>query len=199
MDPVSVGALSILPPVIAVVLALITKEVFSSLILGILSGTLIYTLKTDGNILVGTFNNAFEVMCNKFDLNIVLFCSLLGALVYVIYMAGASKAYGEWASSKIKGRRGALLSTAGLGLFIFIDDYFNCLTVGTVMRPISDKQRIARAKLAYIIDATAAPICIIAPISSWAAAVSSSLPDGSSIDGFQLFMQTICCNYYYNN
>ena len=101
MDPVSVGALSILPPVIAVVLALITKEVFSSLILGILSGTLIYTLKTDGNILVGTFNNAFEVMCNKFDLNIVLFCSLLGALVYVIYMAGASKAYGEWASSKI--------------------------------------------------------------------------------------------------
>jgi Na+/H+ antiporter NhaC len=197
MDPVSVGALSILPPVIAVVLALITKEVFSSLILGILSGTLIYTLKTDGNILVGTFNNAFEVMCNKFDLNIVLFCSLLGALVYVIYMAGASKAYGEWASSKIKGRRGALLSTAGLGLFIFIDDYFNCLTVGTVMRPISDKQRIARAKLAYIIDATAAPICIIAPISSWAAAVGSNLKDTKAFDSdIGAFVATIPWNFY---
>ena len=118
MDPVSVGVLSILPPVIAVVLALITKEVFSSLIVGILSGTLIYTLKTDGNIILGPVESALSVMGNKFDLNIVLFCSLLGALVYVIYMAGASKAYGNWATAKIKGRRSALLSTSALAALV---------------------------------------------------------------------------------
>lgn len=197
MDPVSVGVLSILPPVIAVVLALITKEVFSSLIVGILSGTLIYTLKTDGNIILGPVESALSVMGNKFDLNIVLFCSLLGALVYVIYMAGASKAYGNWATAKIKGRRSALLSTSALGAFIFIDDYFNCLTVGTVMRPITDKYKISREKLAYIIDSTAAPICIIAPVSSWAAAVGSNLKATNTFDSdIAAFCATIPWNFY---
>ena len=197
MDPVSVGVLSILPPVIAVVLALITKEVFSSLIVGILSGTLIYTLKTDGNIILGPVESALSVMGNKFDLNIVLFCSLLGALVYVIYMAGASKAYGNWATAKIKGRRSALLSTSALGAFIFIDDYFNCLTVGTVMRPITDKYKISREKLAYIIDSTAAPICIIAPVSSWAAAVGSNLKATNTFDSdIAAFCATIPWNFF---
>ena len=132
MESVSVGILSILPPLIAVVLALVTREVFSSLIIGILSGTLIYTIKTDGNVVVDTVQTAVKVMGNKFDLNIVLFCSLLGALVYIIYLAGASRAYGEWATRKIKGKKSVLLSTSALGAFIFIDDYFNCLTVGTV-------------------------------------------------------------------
>ncbi|MGN1282075.1 MAG: Na+/H+ antiporter NhaC family protein [Succinivibrio sp.] len=197
MDPVYVGALSVLPPVIAVVLALITKEVFSSLIVGILSGTLIYTIKTDGNLVLGTVQNAMSVMGNKFDLNIVLFCSLLGALVYVIYMAGASRAYGNWATAKIKSRRASLLSTSALGAFIFIDDYFNCLTVGTVMRPITDKYKVSRAKLAYIIDSTAAPICIIAPISSWAAAVGSNLKATNTFDSdIAAFCATIPWNFY---
>ncbi len=197
MDPVYVGALSLLPPVIAVALALITKEVFSSLLLGILSGTLIYTLKTDGNVVIDTLQTTVKVMGNKFDLNIVLFCSLLGALVYVIYLAGASKAYGNWATTKIKGRRSALLSTSALGAFIFIDDYFNCLTVGTVMRPITDKYRISRAKLAYIIDATAAPICIIAPISSWAAAVGSNLKATKAFESdIGAFVSAIPWNFY---
>ena len=197
MDPVSVGALSLLPPIIAVVLALVTKEVFSSLLLGILSGTLIYTIKTDGNLAIDTVQTAVKVMGNKFDLNIVLFCSLLGALVYVIYLAGASRAYGNWATTKIKGRRSALLSTSALGAFIFIDDYFNCLTVGTVMRPITDKYKISRAKLAYIIDATAAPICIIAPISSWAAAVGSNLKATKAFDSdIGAFVSAIPWNFY---
>lgn len=182
MESVSVGVLSLLPPLIAVVLALVTREVFSSLIIGILSGTLIYTLKTDGNVVVDTVQTAIKVMGNKFDLNIVLFCSLLGALVYIIYLAGASRAYGDWATKKIKGKKSALLSTSALGAFIFIDDYFNCLTVGTVMKPITDKYKISRAKLAYIIDSTAAPICIIAPISSWAAAVGSNLKSTNAFE-----------------
>ena len=197
MDSVSVGALSLLPPILAVSLALFTKEVFSSLLIGILSGTLIYTLKTDGNVVIDTFVTTVKVMGNKFDLNIVLFCSLLGGLVYVIYLAGASKAYGNWAATKIKGRRSALLSTSALGAFIFIDDYFNCLTVGTVMRPITDKFRISRAKLAYIIDATAAPICIIAPISSWAAAVGSNLKSTNAFESeIEAFVSAIPWNFY---
>lgn len=197
MESINAGILSILPPVIAVALALITKEVFSSLIIGILSGTLIYTLKTDGNVVVGTVENAINVMGNKFDLNIVLFCSLLGALVYVIYLAGGSKAYGQFAAKSINSKRKALLSTSALGGFIFIDDYFNCLTVGTVMRPVTDHYRISRAKLAYIIDSTAAPICIIAPISSWAAAVGSNLKDTKAFDSeIVAFISTIPWNFY---
>ncbi len=199
MDPLNAGWLSLLPPVIAVVLALTTKEVFSSLLIGILTGTAIYTVGTagDGSVIVGTIENAFKVASSRFDLSIILFCSLLGSLVYVISMAGATKAYGKWASSHISSRRGAMLSTSVLGAFIFIDDYFNCLTVGTVMRPITDNFKISREKLAYIIDATAAPVCIIAPISSWAAAVGSNLKDTNAFDSeMGAFVSTIPWNFY---
>lgn len=199
MDPINAGWLSILPPVIAVVLALTTKEVFSSLIIGILTGTFIYTINAggDGSVIVDTIGNTFQIAAAKFDLNIILFCSLLGSLVYVISLAGATKAYGKWASSHISGRRGAMLSTSVLGGFIFIDDYFNCLTVGTVMRPITDTFKISREKLAYIIDATAAPVCIIAPVSSWAAAVGSNLRDTKAFDSeMGAFIATIPWNFY---
>lgn len=198
MEPYYAGVLSILPPIIAVGLALITKEVFSSLLIGILSGTLIYTVGIgDGNIVIGTVENAFKVMGSRFDLNIVIFCSLLGSLVYVISTAGGSRAYGKWATNHIKSRRSAMLSTSILGGFIFIDDYFNCLTVGTVMRPITDAYKISRAKLAYIIDATAAPICIIAPVSSWAAAVGSNLKDTNAFNSeMEAFVSTIPWNFY---
>lgn len=198
MEPYYAGALSILPPIIAVALALITKEVFSSLLVGILTGTCIYTFGLGQDYpVIATVQNAFSVMVNKVDFNIIIFCSLLGSLVYVIAMAGGSKAYGEWATRKIKGRKSALLSTSLLGAFIFIDDYFNCLTVGTVMRPITDKYRISRAKLAYIIDSTAAPICIIAPISSWAAAVGSNLKSTGAFESeMEAFISTIPWNFY---
>lgn len=198
MEPYYAGALSLVPPILAVALALITKEVFSSLLIGILSGTLIYTIGVgNDDIIIGTVQTTFSMMVSKVDMNIIFFCSLLGSLVYVIAMAGGSRAYGDWASKKIKGRKSALLSTSLLGAFIFIDDYFNCLTVGTVMRPITDKYRISRAKLAYIIDSTAAPVCIIAPISSWAAAVGSNLKS-SGIQGSEMeaFIATIPWNFY---
>ena len=159
--------------------------------------TVIYTVGIDGNLLTTPLESAISVIGNKFDLNIVLFCSFLGALVYVIYLSRATKAYGEYATKKIKGRKSALLSTSALGTFIFIDDYFNCLTVGTVMRPITDKYKIARAKLAYIIDSTAAPICIIAPVSSWAAAVGSNLKETKAFDSdIGAFVATIPWNFY---
>ena len=198
MDPYNAGWLSILPPVIAVVLALKTKEVYSSLLVGILTGTCIYTVGMGhGNVVVGSVEVAFKTMVTKFDLNIVMFCSLLGALVYVIALAGGAHAYGKWATSRIKGRRSAMFSTSLLGAFIFIDDYFNCLTVGTVMRPITDARKISRAKLAYIIDSTAAPVCIIAPISSWAAAVGSNLKATTAFDNeLAAFTAMIPWNFY---
>lgn len=198
MEPYYAGFLSILPPIVAVILALVTKEVFSSLIIGILTGTLIYTIGMGSDlVVVKTLENTFSIMVQKVDFNIIIFCSLLGALVYVISLAGGTKAYGKWASKKIKGRKSALLSTSALGAFIFIDDYFNCLTVGTVMRPITDTYKISRAKLAYIIDATAAPVCIIAPISSWAAAVGSNLKDTGAFDSeIEAFVATIPWNFY---
>lgn len=187
-------AWSILPPVITIILALWTKEVYMSLIVGIFSGAMIFT---GGNVLLA-ITTMFEVMGDKVgsNVNILVFLVILGILVAAITRSGATRAYGEWAARSINGSRSALFVTALLGLVIFIDDYFNCLTVGTVMRPVTDKFKIARAKLAYVIDATAAPICIIAPVSSWAAAVGSSLPDGSGIDGFALFLQTIPFNLY---
>lgn len=197
MEPFAAGWLSILPPIVAIALALLTKEVLSSLTLGILTGTLIYTIGTDGNVLMGTLQSAFTTMGNKVDFNILVFCSLLGALVYVVAMSGGTKAYGAWAVSKIKGRRSTLLATSGLGILIFIDDYFNCLSVGTVMRPLCDNYRIARAKLAYIIDSTAAPICIIAPVSSWAAAVGSSLKGNGVFESdMAAFIAAIPWNFY---
>lgn len=197
MDPVFVGWLSLLPPVLAIALALITKEVISSLMVGIVSGTLIYTLYTGGNPIVGTVETTFKLMVDRIDMNILLFLALLGALVAVISMAGGSRAYGRWASTKLKSKRSASVATGVLGSLIFIDDYFNCLTVGTVMSPVTDKQKLSRAKLAYIIDATAAPVCIIAPISSWAAAVGSSLSaTGEFESDIAAFVATIPYNLY---
>jgi len=197
MEAIQVGFLSLLPPIIAISLALITKEVISSLMIGILSGTLIYSLNTGFNPIVGTVDTTFKLMASKIDMNILLFLALLGALVAVVTMAGGSRAYGQWASSKLKSKRSALLATSALGALIFIDDYFNCLTVGTVMKPVTDKYNISRAKLAYIIDATAAPICIIAPISSWAAAIGSNLRVTNAFDSdLAAFVSTIPYNLY---
>lgn len=187
-------AWTLLPPIIAIALALITKEVYSSLLIGILAGGLLFR----GFNPLHAVETTFEVMGSKLgeNINICIFLVLLGILVSLVTKSGASRAYGNWASKTIKSRRGAAYATSFLGIFIFVDDYFNCLTVGTVMRPVTDQYRITRAKLAYIIDATAAPVCIIAPISSWAAAVGSSLPESSRMDGFSLFLQTIPMNLY---
>ncbi|MBO4779947.1 MAG: Na+/H+ antiporter NhaC family protein, partial [Selenomonadaceae bacterium] len=188
------SALSMVPPIITIILALCTKEVYTSLIVGIFVGAMLFT---GGNFLesIVTF---FAIMESKVggNVNILVFLVILGILVAIISKSGATRAYGEWARSVISGKRSALGLTAFLGMLIFIDDYFNCLTVGTIMRPVTDKFKICRAKLAYVIDATAAPICIIAPVSSWAAAVGSSLPEGSLVDGFLLFLQTIPFNLY---
>lgn len=197
MEPYAAGWLSIVPPIVAIVLALLTKEVFSSLLIGILTGTLIYAVGTDANVVMGTVQTAFSTMADKVDFNILIFCSLLGGLVYVVAMSGGTKAYGAWAVKRVKSRRATLLSTSGLGLLIFIDDYFSCLSVGTVMRPLCDEYKISRAKLAYIIDSTAAPICIIAPISSWAAAVGSSLKGNGVFESdMAAFIATIPWNFY---
>ncbi len=184
----------LVPPIIAIGLALLTKEVYLSLLIGVFSGALFFT---DFHLLNAT-QTVFDVMGTKVadNIDIVIFLVFLGILVALMSKSGASKTYGEWAARSIRSKRGALLSTCGLGTLIFVDDYFNCLTVGTVMRPVTDKYKITRAKLSYVIDATAAPICIIAPISSWAAAVGSSLPESSSIDGFTLFLHTIPFNLY---
>lgn len=180
---------ALLPPIIAIVLALITKEVYSSLFIGIIAGALLYT---NFNI-VKAVDSIFQVMIQYANLGILIFLVILGIIVILITKSGGSAAYGNWATKRIKTRPGAFLSTFALGVIIFIDDYFNCLTVGSVMRPVTDKHRISRTKLAYIIDATAAPICIIAPISSWAAAVSSYTAEG---EGLSLFIQTIPYNLY---
>ncbi|MBR6793803.1 MAG: Na+/H+ antiporter NhaC family protein [Clostridia bacterium] len=189
---------ALLPPVIAIVLALITKEVYSSLFLGILSGGILYAIDASGFHFETMFNavvhEGFIInLADEWNVGILIFLVVLGAIVVMMNRAGGSRAYGEWASAKIKNRRGAQLATFGLGALIFVDDYFNCLTVGSVMRPITDKQSISRAKLAYLIDATAAPICIIAPISSWAAAVSGTV---EGVNGIALFIQTIPYNLY---
>lgn len=201
MDAINAGWLSIVPPIIAIALALLTKEVISSLIIGILSGTLIYAFSTGGGV-IKAVDVTFGLMSQKLGDNaaIIIFLACLGALVTIITIAGGSRAYGDWAANKIKSKRGAQLGTSLLGGLIFIDDYFNCLTIGTVMKPVTDKHGISRAKLAYIIDATAAPICIIAPISSWAASVISQMDgltvNGTAINGMQTFMATIPFNLY---
>ena len=197
MEPYAAEWWSIVPPIVAIGLALLTKEVFSSLLVGIFTGTLIYAVGTDANIVMGTLETAFTMMAKKVDFNILIFCSLLGALVYLISLSGGTVAYGKASTKIIRGRRSSLAATSGLGIAIFIDDYFNCLTVGTVMRPITDAYKISRAKLAYIIDSTAAPVCIIAPISSWAAAVGSSLKDTGAFESeLGAFVATIPWNFY---
>ena len=186
---------SLLPPLVAIVIALITKEVYISLFLGAVCGALLYA----GFQPVHTVTSLLDMMIGKAgdsgNMAILIFLVMLGIIVALMTRAGGSAAYGAWAAKRIKSRSGALLATTGLRVLIFVDDYFNCLTVGSVMRPVTDKFNISRAKLAYIIDATAAPICIIAPISSWAAAVTSSA-EGFHIDGFAMFLQSIPYNYY---
>ena len=184
---------ALLPPIIAIVLALLTKEVYSSLFIGILSGALIYSNFSPWGMVTNSFDVMVSKLADSWNVGILIFLVVLGMMVSLVNKAGGSAAYGRWASKHIKGRVGALISTSVLGMLIFIDDYFNCLTVGSVMRPVTDKHQISRAKLAFLIDATAAPVCIIAPISSWAAAVSSVAPEGQ---GLQLFMNSIPYTFY---
>ena len=191
---IETGWLSILPPIIAIALALITKEVYSSLFIGITSGMLIYAFSSGGNIFSAAAMT-FDMMSSKIADNayMIIFLALLWAVVSLVSKSGGSKAYGRWAGKKLKSKRAAALATSFLGILIFIDDGFNCLTVGTVMRPITDRLKISREKLAYIIDATAAPVCIIAPVSSWAVAVASEV---SEKNGFNIFLSTIPYNFY---
>ncbi len=192
--PVKETAWALTPPVIAIALALITKEVYSSLFLGVLTGAFLNA----GFDLVGTLNQVFQegmlkVLSDKWNVGILIFLIILGMMVQMMNRAGGSAAFGQWASTHIKSRAGAQLATMVLGCLIFIDDYFNCLTVGSVMRPVTDKYNISRAKLAYLIDSTAAPVCIIAPISSWAAAVSGFV---KGENGISIFIQSIPYNFY---
>ena len=185
---------SLVPPIVAIALALITKEVYSSLFVGILIGGLLYAGgNPEGTVLHVFSNGIVSVLSDSYNVGILIFLVILGSIVAMMNKAGGSAAFGRWASSKIKTPAGAQLATIALGVLIFIDDYFNCLTVGSVMRPVTDKQNVSRAKLAYLIDATAAPVCIIAPISSWAAAVAGFV-EGE--DGFSLFIRAIPYNYY---
>ena len=185
---------SLVPPIVAIALALITKEVYSSLFVGILIGGLLYAGgNPEGTVLHVFSDGIVSVLSDSDNVGILIFLVILGSIVAMMNKAGGSAAFGRWASSKIKTPAGAQLATIALGVLIFIDDYFNCLTVGSVMRPVTDKQNVSRAKLAYLIDATAAPVCIIAPISSWAAAVAGFV-EGE--DGFSLFIRAIPYNYY---
>ncbi len=186
---------ALLPAFLAILLALITKEAYSSLFIGIIVGGLLYA----GGNFEGTLKHIFDEglvasLSDSYNVGILLFLVFLGIIVSMMNKAGGSAAFGKWASTHIKSRVGAQLATIFLGILIFIDDYFNCLTVGSVMRPVTDRQNISRAKLAYLIDSTAAPICIIAPISSWAAAVSGFAPEGTN--GLLLFIQAIPFNFY---
>ncbi|MBR0365464.1 MAG: Na+/H+ antiporter NhaC family protein, partial [Clostridia bacterium] len=181
---------SLLPPVIAIVLALITKEVYSSLFIGILTGAFLYANGSPellmSSMLFNEDGGMIFKLADSWNAGILVFLVMLGIMVALMNKVGGSAAFGKWASEHIKTRVGTQLATIALGVLIFVDDYFNCLTVGSVMRPVTDRRNISRAKLAYLIDATAAPVCIIAPVSSWAAAVTSSVPDDSGINGFAM-------------
>ena len=194
---ISTGAWSIVPPLLALALALITKEVYSSLTIGVFVGMVIYQFTLNGvgvDQLVTAFTDVPNAMALQIADNgaLLLFLALLGALTVVIATAGGSRAYAEWVSTHIKNARAAQVLTGLLGIIIFVDDYFNCLTVGAVMRPVTDRFHVSHEKLAWIIDSTAAPVCIIAPVSSWAVAVGGYLGD----DGFTTFVQSIPYNFY---
>ncbi len=194
----AIGTLwSLLPPIVAIGLALITKEVYSSLFIGSLTGAVIYaasaSLGAEGVFTTVVRDGLIANLADSYNVGILIFLVVLGTIVALMNKAGGSKAYGEWAAKHIKSRVGACISTFVLGVLIFVDDYFNCLTVGSVMRPVTDKHNVSRSKLAYLIDATAAPICIIAPVSSWAAAVSGTV---EGVNGIQLFINTIPYNLY---
>ena len=185
---------ALLPPLVAIILALITKEVYSSLFVGIVVGALLYSgLKFEGTVTQIFEGGIIKVLSDSYNVGILIFLVILGSVVCMMNKAGGSAAFGRWASQKIHTRVGAELAAIILGILIFIDDYFNCLTVGSVMRPVTDRHHVSRAKFAYLIDATAAPVCIIAPISSWAAAVSGFV-EGQ--DGLAIFVRTIPYNFY---
>ena len=187
---------ALLPPIVAIGLALSTKEVYSSLFIGILIGGLLYSGFGFEGTLVHVFQDGFVAsVADSYNVGILIFLVILGAIVALMNKAGGSEAFGRWASEHIKTKTGAMLATTALGILIFIDDYFNCLTVGSVMRPVASKHGISKEKLSYLIDATAAPICIIAPVSSWAAAVAGFVKD-SGVSGFQLFVKAIPYNFY---
>lgn len=185
---------ALLPPLVAIILALITKEVYSSLFVGIVVGALLYSgFKFEGTVTQIFEGGIIKVLSDSYNVGILIFLVILGSVVCMMNKAGGSAAFGRWASKKIHTRVGAELAAIILGILIFIDDYFNCLTVGSVMRPVTDRHHVSRAKFAYLIDATAAPVCIIAPISSWAAAVSGFV-EGQ--DGLAIFVRTIPYNFY---
>lgn len=185
---------ALVPPIVAIALALMTKEVYSSLFIGIVVGGVFYASNFEGAMNHIFSDGLIAQLSDSYNMGILVFLVFLGAIVCLMNKAGGSAAFGEWAKKHIKSRVGAQLATILLGCLIFIDDYFNCLTVGSVMRPVTDTHKVSRAKLAYLIDATAAPICIIAPISSWAAAVSGFAPEGTN--GMWLFIRAIPYNYY---
>ena len=188
--------LSLLPPIIAIALALITKEVYSSLFIGIAAGAVLYSSFSFSGTIDHLFVDGFiSSIADPYNIGILLFLVILGAIVSLMNKSGGSAAFGRWASKHIKSRAGAQLATVCLGILIFVDDYFNCLTVGSVMRPVTDKFKVSRSKLSYLIDATAAPVCIIAPISSWAAAVAGFVSE-DQIGGFELFIRAIPYNFY---
>ena len=185
---------ALLPPLVAIILALITKEVYSSLFVGLVVGALLYSgFKFEGTVTQIFEGGIIKVLSDSYNVGILIFLVILGSVVCMMNKAGGSAAFGRWASKKIHTRVGAELAAIVLGILIFIDDYFNCLTVGSVMRPVTDRHHVSRAKFAYLIDATAAPVCIIAPISSWAAAVSGFV-EGQ--DGLAIFVKTIPYNFY---
>lgn len=185
---------ALVPPLIAIGLALITKEVYSSLFVGIVAGAFLVANGSPTGALNAILNDGFiATLADSWDVGILLFLVILGIIVALVNKAGGSRAYGDWARSKIKSRKGSIFATFALGCLIFIDDYFNCLTVGSVMLPVTDGHNVSRAKLAYIVDATAAPVCMIAPISSWAAAVSGVV---EGYNGIELFIKAIPYNYY---
>ena len=188
---------AVFPPLLAIVLALITKEVYSSLFLGILAGGLIWSKFSFEQTVVHVFSDGYIAsVATAYNVGILVFLVLLGALVSMMNKTGASAAFGRWAAAHIKSRVGAQVCTVVLGMLIFVDDYFNCLTVGSVMKPVTDAKKVSRAKLAYLIDATAAPICIIAPVSSWAAAVAGFAKGAGAESGFSLFINAIPWNFY---
>ena len=190
---------SLLPPIVAIVLALISKEVYSSLFLGCLVGALLYTQFAPWDTivtLVGADYGIISVLADSGNMGIIVFLVTLGIMVDLMNKGGGSEAFGRWAKKTVHTRCGAQLLTMLLGVLIFVDDYFNCLTVGAVMRPVTESHKISRAKLAYVIDATAAPVCMLAPVSSWAAAVASYVPDGFPGSRISMFLSQIPFNYY---
>ena len=197
MTTCDAGYWSLLPPLISISIAVLTKEIIISMLLGLFSGALIYAIFQGGSVLLA-IDTIMTVLSGKVGENMpmVMFLLLLGALVAIMNAAGGAKAYGDWAYKRLKTPQSASLMTCLMGVVIFIDDYFNCLTVGSVMRPVTDRFNISREKLAYFIDATAAPICIMAPVSSWAAYVISCMPDEFKAEGMKLFIKTIPVNIY---